>query len=145
MLMNGKNPNKNIMPLESVQSPYDPMKVIPVGNLSTKRIVIDVRDCVRAYKELMDNFDDSINGQAYNVCGPKEEVSPMQKFTDILIEESGLEGIVQVKDSRVYRPIDIEVQVGDTEKLREKTGWKPEIPLRETLTNLFNYWVKKTA
>src|SRR5439155_21428850 len=32
-------------------------RVLPVGNLQTQRIVIDVRDCVRAYYLLMQNYD----------------------------------------------------------------------------------------
>ena len=143
MLKHGKNPNDNISPMRGEATLENILKVIPVGNLKTKRIVIDVKDCVRAYIMLMDKFDDSMNGQAYNVCGPKENISEMEKFTDKLVEISNLDGIVKIKDKRVFRPIDIQIQVGDTAKLREKTGWKPEILSEETLKDLFNYWVKK--
>jgi len=117
-----------------------PDRVLPVGNLETKRIVIDVRDCVRAYYLLMKHHD---NGAVYNVCGPIESVQKMQYFTDKLIEISGLTGVEKKVSDKLYRPIDIQVQVGDTTRLREKTGWKPEIPLEQTLRDLFDYWVRK--
>ncbi len=115
-------------------------RILPVGNLETKRIVIDVRDCVRAYYLLMQNFD---NGAVYNVCGPIESVQMMQSFTDKLIGISGLTGVEKKVSDKLYRPIDIQVQVGDTTRLREKTGWQPEIPLDQTLRDLFDYWVRK--
>ncbi len=49
--------------------------ILPVGNLKTKRVVIDVRDTVHAYYNLMSNFQ---NGQAYNVCGKPEQVKEME-------------------------------------------------------------------
>jgi len=144
MLMNGKNPNEDMQSMEDLEN-IDPMKSISVGNLTPKRSVIDVRDCVEAYKQLMFNFKESLNGEVYNVCGEIKDVSPMQKFTDILIEESGLEGIVQVKDKRFFRPVktDIQVQIGDTQKITNLTGWKPQIPIKDTLRDLLDYWKQK--
>jgi GDP-mannose 4,6-dehydratase len=118
-------------------------RTLPVGNLETQRIVIDVQDCVRAYYELMQNFDESMNGQAYNVCGARESVHKMGYFTDKLIELSGLTNVVKEIDDRLYRPIDIQIQVGSTEKIQEAISWKPIIPIETTLADLFNYWVNK--
>ena len=145
MIKNKKNPNRNISPKNKSDMPKDTMKALPVGNLKTKRIVIDVRDCVKSYKELMYNFDESMNGEVYNVCGPQKSVSEMERFTDTLIKLSELEGIVKVKDDRVFRPIDIQFQVGDAAKIEKRIGWKPKIPLDKTLKDLLDYWVKKTA
>lgn len=117
-------------------------RILHVGNLETERVVIDVRDAVRAYYLLMKNFE---NGVAYNVCGDIASVKKMQFFTDSLIEISGLSGIEKKVSKKLYRPIDIQIQIGDTTRLREKTGWKPEIPIEQTLTDLYNYWVKKCS
>jgi len=117
-------------------------RVLPVGNLETQRIVIDVRDTVRSYYLLMQNYD---NGEAYNVCGDKDSVKKMQFFTDKLIEISGLKGVEKKVSDKLYRPIDIQIQVGDTTKLKSKTNWKPEIPIEQTLADLFNYWVRKLS
>jgi GDP-mannose 4,6-dehydratase len=117
-------------------------RVLPVGNLETQRIVIDVRDTVRAYYLLMQNYD---NGEAYNVCGDMNSVVKMQFFTDKLIEISGLKGVEKKVSDKLYRPIDIQIQVGDTTKLKGKTKWKPEIKIEQTLADLFNYWVRKLS
>ena len=117
-------------------------RVLPVGNLETQRIVIDVRDTVRAYYFLMQNYD---NGEAYNVCGDIDSVVKMQVFTDKLIEISGLKGVQKKVSDKLYRPIDIQIQVGDTTKLKTKTKWRAEIPIDRTLSDLFNYWVRKLS
>ena len=119
-------------------------RILPVGNLKTRRIVVDARDMVKAYYQLMLNYD---NGEAYNVCGPVESVKEMGFFTDTLINIAklryGLIGVTKKIDKRVYRPIDIQVQIGSTAKLIKKVGWKPEISIETTLTDLLEYWVKK--
>lgn len=115
-------------------------RVLPVGNLKTRRVVIDVRDTVRAYYLLMQNYE---NGEAYNVCGLPDTVSEMEVFTDKLIEISGLSGVTKEISPKLYRPIDIAVQIGNTEKLRKQTGWTPTIPLEKTLRELYEYWLRK--
>jgi GDP-4-dehydro-6-deoxy-D-mannose reductase len=135
-------PITDIVPVDGKE--HDPLKSLPVGNLGTQRIVIDVKDCMRAYLELMQGYDETMSGESYNVCGSMENVRYMEHFTDALIDASGLEGIVKVPDKRVFRPIDIQMQVGDATKLYDRTGWKPEIDLeKETLPALLNYWENK--
>lgn len=116
-------------------------KVLRIGNLKTKRVVIDVRDCVNAYYLLM--MEPKSSGKIFNVCGT--DVHEMQFFTDKLIESSGIpyDEIEQKIDSKLYRPIDIEVQIGDSSELKELTGWEPKYTIEETMRDLLNYWVKK--
>ena len=104
----------------------------------TQRVVVDVRDCVNAYYKLMQT--DQSSGQVFNVCG--SDLHKMGYFTDKLIELSGLE-ITKEINPDYYRPIDIQVQIGDTSKLRSITDWSPSIPLEKTLEDLLDYWVKK--
>lgn len=118
----------------------DPNRVLRVGNLETERVVIDVRDCVRAYDLLMCT-DDSI-GNVYNVCG--STLHPMSYFTDTLVAMSGLD-IEKVVDPDLCRPIDIQVQFGDTSRLRELTGWETGIDIEQTLRDLLQYWVQKLS
>jgi GDPmannose 4,6-dehydratase len=115
-------------------------KVLLIGNLETKRVVIDVRDCVNAYYLLMMKEDAK---DVYNICG--ENVHKMQYFTDVLIGLSGLKNIEQRIYKPFYRSIDIEVQISNTYKLRNATGrmWSPVISIEETLDNLLQYWVNK--
>ena len=116
-------------------------KVLRVGNLKTERVVIDVRDTVNAYYKLM--MTDEANGKVFNVCGT--DVHKMQYFTDKLIEDSGItyEEIEQRIDDKLYRPIDIQVQIGDSTEVKEITDWEPEYTLEQTMKDLLNYWINK--
>jgi GDPmannose 4,6-dehydratase len=115
-------------------------RVLEVGNLESVRVVIDVRDCVRAYYLLMMN--DNSSGHVYNVCGSV----PMKMgfFTDEMIKMSGLD-IKKVVSEKYYRPIDIHCQIGSVEKLNLLTGWEPNIPIEKTLSDLLYYWLKKIS
>lgn len=114
--------------------------VLKIGNLETERVVIDVRDCVRAYYMLM--IAEESNGKVYNVCG--DQINKMQKYTDLLIQHSNFdyEEVEQKIYEPYYRPIDIQVQIGDSTALRE-FGWSPKISLDQTMKDLLNYWRKK--
>lgn len=116
-------------------------KVLRIGNLNTERVVIDVRDTVNAYYKLM--MTDQANGKVFNVCGT--DVHKMQYFTDKLIEASGIpyDEIEQRIDDKLYRPIDIQVQIGDSTEVKEITDWEPEYTLEQTMTDLLNYWINK--
>lgn len=118
-------------------------KVLKIGNLKTQRVVIDVKDCVNAYYLLMMNKDS--NGKVFNVCG--DEVHEMQYYTDALINASKFDydEVKQEIYAPFYRPIDIQVQIGDSKELRELTGWKPEIKLEQTMADLLDYWRKKLS
>lgn len=111
---------------------------VEVGNLETIRVVIDVRDVVRAYYLLMIN--DNTNAKIFNVCG--NEPRKMQFFTDTLINLSDRQILTKVSD-KYYRKIDISYQHGDSSALRELTGWKEEISIKQTLSDLLSYWIKK--
>ena len=46
---------------------------------------------------------------------------------------------IEVDPSRL-RPIDADLQIPDTTKFRNHTGWKPEISFERTMADLLNYW-----
>lgn len=120
--------------------------IISVGNLLSRRAVMDARDCVEAYAMLMEkavNKDERIMGEAFNIG--ENKLFSMGELLDYMIKISGLEGKVEKKVSPdLYRLIDIPVQVCDANKLRNLTGWEPKINvLDKTLPDLLNYWDKK--
>lgn len=120
-------------------------KVISVGTLSSRRAVIDVRDCVKAYFQLMEKAvdrDRGVIGEAFNVGG--DEVYSIGGLLDKMLDISGLREKVEKRvNPEFVRKIDIPVQVPDSTKLREITGWKPLIPIETTLSDLLDYWYKK--
>jgi len=119
--------------------------VITVGTLSSKRAVMDVRDCVNAYNLLMEKAlarDPQVIGQAFNVGG--NGIYTMGELLDNMLDLSGLTGKVEKRvDERFVRKIDIPVQIPDSTKLKTVTGWEQTIPMETTLRSLLHYWDKK--
>lgn len=105
---------------------------IPVGNLSARRDVTDVRDVVRAYRLLVER---GRPGEVYNVCTGRDLA--IQTLADLLV---GLarRPIELVTDPALLRPVDLPVLRGDASKLRAATGWEPSIPIEQTVADLLD-------
>jgi len=120
--------------------------VLSVGTLSSKRVVMDSRDCVRAYAMLMDlavGRDERVIGESFNIGGDK--LFTMRELLDHQLKISGLDGkVTEMINPEFVRKIDIPTQIPDDSKLRKLTGWKPEIDVVEkTLPDLLKYWEEK--
>lgn len=111
--------------------------ILNVGNLESTRDFTDVRDVVRAYELMLNNAK---NGEIYNVCSGIER--SIKILLTRLLDLTGVVAEISV-DSTRYRPTDQPRVCGSYEKLNRQTGWKPEIPIDETLLNLYRYWEKK--
>ncbi|MYL10356.1 MAG: NAD-dependent epimerase/dehydratase family protein [Acidimicrobiia bacterium] len=103
--------------------------VVPVGNLSARRVFTDERDVVRAYRLLV---IDGEPGEAYNVCSGRDVA--VSEIAKILLDLAKFPMSLE-QDDRLFRPVDLPVQRGDNAKLRATTGWAPEIDLTDTLTD----------
>lgn len=115
--------------------------IINVGTLSSKRMIIDVRDCVTAYSLLMQMFSP---GEAYNIGG--DTPYTMGQLLDMMLGMEGLAGKVEKRiDPKLVRPIDIPVHICNAEKCRNLTGWQPKISIETTLKDLLAYWKQKIA
>ena len=114
-------------------------KVLKIGNLETVRAVTDVRDIANAFYLIMKS--DNTSGRVINVCGgiPYK----MRFYTDTLIELSGLKDVKYEIDQKLFRPIDIYYQDGDSQLCEQLTGWKPIYTIKETLKDLLDYWLYK--
>jgi len=110
--------------------------VVKTGNLESMRTWSDVRDAVRAYYILV--TQDPIPGEYYNIGGTYScTVGDMLIY---LISISTLKDIkVETEQVRI-RPLDADLQVPDTAKFRNHTGWEPEIPFEKTMQDLLDYW-----
>ncbi len=113
--------------------------VIRVGNGNIRRDFMDVRDVVRAYLLLVEK---GRSGEIYNVCSGK--AVKLKDILDLLLSLSEERIAVEVDEQRL-RKVDIPLLLGDNKKIREETGWQPEIPLRQTLTDLLNYWRQRVV
>ncbi len=109
---------------------------IMVGNLEVKRDFTDVRDMVRAYWLIIQKGKP---GEVYNICSGR--AIQIKGLLNNLLELSSKE-IEIIKDSKRIRFADNPILQGDFSKIRERCGWKPEIPLDKTLKDILEYWRK---
>jgi GDP-4-dehydro-6-deoxy-D-mannose reductase len=111
--------------------------VIYVGDLNIIRDFTDVRDVVKAYLHLLNK---GISGEIYNVCSGIGRT--LGDCLNNLIQIAGIESEIK-QSAELIRPVDNPVIIGDNTKLKEITGWAPEIPFETTLRDLYEYWVIK--
>lgn len=115
--------------------------VIEVGNLAAERDFTDVRDVVEAYTQLVEK---GTPGDVYNVASGKPY--SIQYLLDVLLQYSTVDIQVKVSEARML-PIDVPIVRGDATRLRQLTGWQPNIPFETTLLDVLNDWrnrVRKT-
>ncbi|HVQ16189.1 MAG TPA: GDP-mannose 4,6-dehydratase [Vicinamibacterales bacterium] len=108
--------------------------VIRVGNLDARRDFTDVRDVVRAYVSLAAL---GRSGEIYNVgSGVGRSI---QSLLDALTARARAEVRVEVDPERL-RPSETSALVADTARLRDRTGWTPQISFESMLDSLLDYW-----
>jgi GDPmannose 4,6-dehydratase len=110
--------------------------VIKVGNLNSLRTFADVRDAVRAYYMLV--TVNPVAGEYYNIGGTY--TCKIGEMLETLLSFSEAKHIKIEVDSERLRPIDADLQVPDTTKFKEHTGWEPEITFEQTMRDLLDYW-----
>lgn len=108
--------------------------VMEVGNLDARRDFTDVRDMVRGYWLALEKGKP---GEAYNICTGRSY--SIREILDMLIEITGMDVEVRTDKGRL-RPSDVPLLEGDNSKFREDTGWEPEFTIRQTLSDLIDFW-----
>lgn len=112
---------------------------IAVGNLSARRDFTDVRDVVRAYRLLVEHGEP---GEVYNVCCGVD--TPVQDLADRLVAMAR-RPVALAPDPSLMRPVDLPVLRGDASKLAAATGWRPELTLDQTLSDLLDDMRQRVA
>jgi GDPmannose 4,6-dehydratase len=124
---------KQIAMIEQEQIP----PVIKVGNLDSLRTFADVRDAVRAYYLLV--TAKPTPGAYYNIGG--QYTCSVRDMLNHLISLSPKAKDIKIEtDPERLRPIDADLQVPNTSKFEQHTGWKPEISFEKTMKDLLDYW-----
>ena len=109
--------------------------VVHVGDLKPTRDFSDVRDVVRGYWALLER---GVPGDVYNLCSGVDH--SIEWVLSFLMSRSKLSHIAIHEDPARLRPSDVPVLRGSAEKVERATGWRPRIPLEQTLTDLLEYW-----
>lgn len=115
--------------------------IVKTGNLDSLRTFADVRDAVRAYHMLV--TVNPIPGEYYNIGG--DYTCSVKEMLETLIGMSSAKNISVETDPARLRPIDADLQVPNTKKFQDHTGWKPEIKFEQTMNDLLNYWRERVS
>lgn len=108
--------------------------VLRVGNLDATRDITDVRDTVRAYHALIEH---GAVRRPYNVCSGR--TYRMRALLDLLLSLARVRIRVETDPARL-RPSDTPVVHGSRARLTADTGWEPQIPIDQTLSDLLDHW-----
>jgi GDP-D-mannose dehydratase len=117
--------------------------------------------------ELLDNLDKIFNKlESFNITLNPEKVRiglrqveyvghtidseglsfSREKIEDVLnffLERSTVKNIEVIIDPERLRPIDADLQVPNTDKFKNHTGWEPAISFEQTMNDLLEYWRNK--
>lgn len=104
--------------------------VLRVGNLDQRRDFTDVRDVARAYVRLLEQGHP---GTAYNIASGR--MIPVRDILDVLCDVAKVRPQIDV-DPTLFRPHETRPAY-DVSRILHHVGWKPEIPLRQTLEILY--------
>ncbi|PJZ62898.1 GDP-mannose 4,6-dehydratase [Leptospira adleri] len=125
-------PNFCAQVLKSAKQPEGERKIF-VGDLSSTRDFLDVRDVVHAYRVLCEKGKP---GEIYNICSGKEVI--IREVLDQIIAASGKQIPVEVDPSR-FRAAEMRRLSGNNLKL-QKLGWVPRFGLADTIHDVY-HWV----
>ena len=112
---------------------------LEVGDLTARRDITDVRDVCRAYQALL---DPAVPATTYNIASGRAVA--MQRGAPASARAGALSCQVE-QDPQRFRPAELPVVCGDSSRLRAATGWRPEIPLEQTLADALDYARKTLA
>ncbi len=108
--------------------------IIKVGDLSAKRDLADVRDIVDGYRLAAANGNP---GDAYILATGK--AASVESYLKTLVRAAKVEIEVKSDKSRL-RPVEVPLLVGDISKARRQLGFKPHIPISQTLSDTLEFW-----
>lgn len=111
--------------------------VLTVGNIDATRDFTDVRDVVRAYALLLES---GRNAEVYNVCSGVER--SLREIVEALCRASGMDMKIEVAPDRLRRAEQSRMR-GSYGKLLAHTGWRPMLPLDQSLRDILTYWQEK--
>jgi CDP-paratose 2-epimerase len=119
-----------------VYSALQQKPVVIYGDGKQVRDVLCVYDLIRAIEAVRLNAEVTA-GQVYNVGGGMENTISLLELINEIEQTTGRR-LQYVMDER--RPGDQLFYVTDYRKLRQHTGWKPEIDVKQTLKLLRTFW-----
>lgn len=111
--------------------------VLRVGDLSSVREFIDVRDIARAYALAFGAADEWWNGSIVNLAGGRRvRIGDMLEMLLLLSTAA----ITVEQDAGLTRPAEMGYAGGNAERAATALGWHPSIPFETTLADTLAFW-----
>lgn len=107
---------------------------IEVGDIDVSRDFLDVRDVLAAYFALLEH---GRSGEVYNVCSGQEY--RVRDLIERMVRLAEVELDICQDPQRLRRAEQCRV-CGSHAKLRQETGWAPEISMERTLRDILADW-----
>jgi GDP-4-dehydro-6-deoxy-D-mannose reductase len=107
------------------------------GDPESARDFTDVRDVVRAYALAAE-----LDGGAFNVCSGRS--TTVAELVDLVASHARIPVRHQVDPSRL-RANDARTMRGSHDRLTAVAGWRPEIPLEQTVADTLDWWRAQLA
>lgn len=108
--------------------------VLRVGNLETKRAIMDFKDLIKALRLLAEKGK---YGDVYNISS--EKIYQVRDIIRIIEEQLNISFQLEV-DPKLLRSTDEKIIVGDVTKIKQDTGWEQTISLNQTVSEMLEYW-----
>lgn len=118
-------------------------ETINLFEIVSSRDFIDIRDVVKGYWAIISHseFTHVCAGRAFNIGSGK--ASAIHEVIDLIEKITGEH--YQVRLSDVHAPIISQSQRSDNSRIYSVTGWRPEIPLQDSLRDMLNAARKKAS
>lgn len=109
--------------------------IIKYGNTNTSRSLLDVRDVTRA---LWNAIHYCKPATPYDLCSDH-----IHQLKYVLDQTQQITRKKTRKDKNKIRKNEEKEIMGNNKTFKEKTGWKPTIPLKQTIKDSYEYWRQK--
>lgn len=114
----------------SIVSQLKKSNKVKMGNLSSKRDFVDVRDVVSALYIIGANGKSK---EIYNICSGKS--ISIKKYLELIIKELGIKPEISIDRNRI-NPNDLKDLVGDNSKIVKELNWDLKYDLNKSLKDL---------
>lgn len=110
--------------------------ILQTGRLDVIRDYLDVRDVCSAYADLLEFAPRLAPGETFNIASGVGR--PLEALVRLLLSETKIPVSLQFDPAR-YRPNDLPVTIGDASKLSALAGWRPRIPITQTVRDILDW------
>lgn len=108
--------------------------IIRTGNLEARRDYTHTADVARALWLVLEH---GAPGEVYNLCSARP--TRVGDIVELVRQKGRVPVDVQVDPARL-RPSDEPVLIGDNTRLRQATGWEPQIDMEQIVEEVLAYW-----